>query len=66
MARWPQASARFTTFLSGPSLGPTAVRASMADMVVCRWSSTRFSGALSIFIFFSAAMTATGSSTISP
>ena len=66
MARWPQASARFTTFLSGPSLGPTAVRASMADMVVCRWSSTRFSGALSIFIFFSAAMTATGSSTMSP
>ena len=48
MARWPQDSARLTTFLSLPSLGPTWVRASMAESVVCRWSSTRFSGALSI------------------
>ena len=49
MARWPQASARLTTFFSGPSLGLTWVSASMADMVVCRCSSTRFSGASSVF-----------------
>ena len=66
MALWPQLSARFTTFRSGPSLGPTEVRASIADMVVCRWSSTRFSGARSVFTGFSAAITATGSSTMSP
>ena len=51
MARWPQASARLMTFLSMPTgesvLAPTAVRASMADILVWRWSSTRFSGALS-------------------
>ena len=66
MARWPQASARLTTFLSGPSLGPTEVRASIADMVVCRWSSTRFSGASSIFIGLGTAMMDMGSSTMSP
>ena len=66
MARWPQASARLTTFLSGPSLGPTEVRASIADMVVCRWSSTRFSGASSIFMGLGTAMMDMGSSTMSP
>ena len=41
MAGWPQLSARLTTALA-------SVSASMADMRVCKCSSTRFSGALSI------------------
>ena len=66
MARWPQDSARLTTFLSGPALGLTWVRASMDDMVVCKCSSTRFSGASSVFTGLELSMMAKGSSTMSP
>ena len=70
MAGWPHRSARLTTFLSEPMtesvLKPTAVRASMADMLVCRCSSTRFSGAVSWRCSWGAVVMAMGSSTMSP
>ena len=42
MAGWPQAAARWITFLM-------SVVASMEDILVCKWSSTRFfPGAVSV------------------
>ena len=58
MAGWPQAMARFTASL-------VSVRASIRDILVCRWSSTRFSGALSFFTGFSAVSMIRGSRTMS-
>jgi len=43
MARWPQAAACLTA-------AAVSVSASMEDMVVCRCSSTRLSGAVSFLV----------------
>src|SRR5699024_4409640 len=50
VAVWPQAWARLTMFPSGPALGFRGERASMLEKEVWRWSSTRFTRAVSIRI----------------